>query len=57
VVELKYDKDADAAFGQMLRHQYIAKVAPYTGELLLVGINYDKDTKTHSCIIERWAKE
>ncbi|MBQ4296502.1 MAG: AAA family ATPase [Prevotella sp.] len=23
-------------------------------DLLLVGINYDKETKTHSCAIERW---
>jgi len=25
----------------------------YTGEMLLVGINYDKDSKEHSCKIEK----
>ena len=54
VVELKYDKDADTAIAQIKRKKYPAKVAQYTGELLLVGINYDKETKTHSCVIERW---
>ena len=57
VLELKYDKDADTAIRQIKRKKYPAKVAQHTGELLLVGINYDKDTKTHSCIIERWKKE
>ena len=53
VVELKYDKNADAAIDQILRKQYPAKVAEYPGELLLVGINYDKKEKTHQCHIER----
>ena len=56
VVELKYDKDADTAIEQIKRKKYPAKVAQYTGDLLLVGINYDKETKTHSCVIERWEK-
>jgi hypothetical protein len=54
VVELKYDKDADSAINQIKRKKYPAKVAQYTDNLLLVGINYDKETKTHSCVIERW---
>ncbi|MBO4850498.1 MAG: AAA family ATPase [Prevotella sp.] len=54
VVELKYDKDADSAISQIKRKKYPAKVVQYTDNLLLVGINYDKETKTHSCVIERW---
>ena len=54
VIELKYDKDADTAIAQIKRKEYPAKVAQYTDDLLLVGINYDKETKTHSCVIERW---
>ena len=54
VIELKYDKDADTAIAQIKRKEYPAKVAQYTEDLLLVGINYDKETKTHSCVIERW---
>ena len=57
VLELNYDKDADAAFDQMHHRRYLAKVAQYTSELLLVGVNYDKETKTHSCVIERWENE
>ena len=53
VVELKYNKDADSALDQIRRKEYPAKVAQYEGRLLLVGINYDKDTKSHSCRIER----
>ena len=53
IVELKYNQDADAAISQIRRKQYPAKVAEYVGELLLVGINYDKKEKTHQCHIER----
>ena len=53
VLELKYNKDADAAIDQILRKQYPAKVAQYSGNMLLVGINYDKKEKTHKCQIER----
>ncbi len=51
VLELKVNKDADTAIDQILRKQYPAKVAQYTGNLLLVGINYDRDTKQHTCRI------
>ena len=53
ILELKYDKDADTAIQQIHRRQYPEKVAQYTDNLLLVGINYDKETKTHTCIIEK----
>ena len=57
VVELKYDKDADSAISQIKRKNYPAKIVEFTGDILLVGINYDKDTKTHTCQIEQWKKE
>ena len=53
VLELKYNKDANSAIDQILRKQYPEKVAQYNGELLLVGINYDKKEKTHQCKIIR----
>ena len=53
VVELKFKQDTDAAIDQIKRRQYPAKVAQYTDNLLLVGINYDRDTKQHSCHIEK----
>ena len=52
VLELKFNKDADAAIDQIKRRQYPAKLQDYTDRLLLVGINYDRETKTHSCRIE-----
>ena len=56
VVELKFNKDADAAIDQIKRKQYPTIVAEYTGNLLLVGINYDRNTKIHTCHIERYEK-
>ena len=53
VIELKVNKDADAAIDQIRRKQYPAKVAEYAAKLLLVGINYDRDTKQHTCRIEK----
>lgn len=51
VIELKYNKDADTAISQILRKDYPAKVAQYADSLLLVGINYDRETKQHECHI------
>ena len=53
VIELKVNKDADAAIDQIRRKQYPAKVAEYADNLLLVGISYDRDAKQHRCRIER----
>ena len=53
VIELKYNQSADTAISQIKQKNYPAKVAEYTGDILLVGINYDKATKQHTCKIER----
>ena len=53
VIELKYNQSADTALDQIKRKEYPAKVAEYAGKLLLVGISYDRETKTHSCRIDR----
>lgn len=52
VIELKVDKDADSALDQICRKEYPAKVAEYAGNLLLVGVSYDRETKQHSYRIE-----
>ena len=57
VLELKFSQDADAAIDQIKRKQYPAKVAEHTNNLLLVGINYDRETKQHTCHIERYQSE
>ena len=53
VIELKFNHSADTAIDQIKRKEYPAKLAEYTGEILLVGINYDKESKQHTCKIER----
>lgn len=55
VVELKYNKSADSAIRQIKDKQYTQALEDYAGEILLVGINYDKDSKDkpHSCVIEK----
>ena len=52
IIELKYNRDAEGAIAQIHRKQYPAKVAQYANNLLLVGIIYDRQTKTHECKIE-----
>ena len=57
VIELKFDKSTRAALAQIKEKNYCAKISEYTGDILLVGINYDSKTKTHTCEIERVQKE
>ena len=52
VVELKWDKSAEAAIAQIRKKQYPESLKDYAGRLLLVGIDYDKKTKEHACVIE-----
>ena len=53
LVELKYDKTAETAIDQIKKKNYGRIFRDYTGDVLLVGINYDKDTKEHQCNIEK----
>jgi ribosomal protein S8 len=52
VVELKYNQKAKTAIKQIKAKQYPKSLEKYKGNLLLVGINYDKNTKEHTCEIE-----
>lgn len=58
IVELKYDKTAKSAIQQIKDRQYSKALEGYAGDILLVGINYDRNKadKPHSCIIEKLAK-
>lgn len=42
---------------QIKDKKYPSSVEKYTGEILLVAINYDKKTKEHQCMIEKYEKE
>ena len=58
IVELKYNKTAHTAIQQIKDRQYTQALEGYAGEILAVGINYNRDNanKPHSCVIERMKK-
>ena len=56
VVELKFNKDVKAAIDQIHNNQYAGRLADFYGDLILVGICYDKK-KAHDCAIERVERE
>lgn len=53
IVELKWDKNAESAIDQIKEKRYPDTIKEYTDNILLVGINYDKKSKKHECIIEK----
>ena len=57
VVDLKWDKNAEGAIQQIKKKEYCRSLEEYKGNLLLVGINYDKKTQVHTCKIEQYRKE
>ncbi|MBQ9606628.1 MAG: AAA family ATPase, partial [Lachnospiraceae bacterium] len=57
IVELKWNKDAKGAIMQIKDRDYPKVLAHYGGRIVLVGINYDEDTKNHSCSIEEYIIE
>lgn len=56
IVELKWDKSTRTAIRQIKDKEYPASIEKYAGEILLVGIHYDKKMKEHQCQIERYEK-
>ena len=52
IIELKWDKNAPGALDQIKEKHYGDALKDYKGNLLLVGINYNKTTKKHECIVE-----
>ena len=56
VAELKWNKNAQTALKQIKDKKYPDSVSGYTGEILLVGISYDSNSKEHQCIIEKYEK-
>lgn len=52
IIELKYGNAVEDAINQIRERQYVSVFEGYQGPVLLVGINYDKKTKQHQCMIE-----
>ena len=56
VVELKWNKSAHTELQQIKDKKYPESLLQYTGNILLVGINYDKKSKAHECVIEEYKR-
>ena len=57
IVELKWNQKVQTAMQQIKDKKYPSSIADYTGEILLVAMNYDKNKKEHQCLIEKQEKE
>ena len=60
LIELKYEKTAMGAISQIKRQGYPERLEHYKGNILMVGINYNREIRSgspeykhHSCRIER----
>lgn len=56
VVELKWNKTVHTALDQIIDRKYPASIVDYTGDILLVGITYNRKSKEHQCIIKQYTK-
>ncbi len=54
IVELKWTGGADSALSQIKEREYFEPFETYGGDVLLVGIHYDRRTKCHRCVMEKW---
>lgn len=54
LIELKWDQSAETAIRQIKEKGYADTLKNYAGNILLVGINYDKKNKCHQCVIEEY---
>ena len=51
------EPEVQTAMTQIKDKKYPSSISNYTGEILLVGINYDKNSKEHQCLIEKYKKD
>lgn len=56
IIELKKNKTVESAIEQIKQKQYFDSLSMYYGNILFVGINYDDNTKIHTCKIEEYYK-
>lgn len=52
ILELKVNDTCYSALTQIKEKNYMAKALDYASEIVLVGVSYDKNKKSHSCVIE-----
>jgi len=53
IMELKWDKSVIGAIKQIEDKKYTDILKEYKENALIIGINYDKNSKKHECIIKR----
>lgn len=54
LIELKWNQSAEGAIEQIKEKDYPQVLKDYGSKMLLVGINYDAESKIHSCKIEEY---
>lgn len=54
LVELKWDQSLQGAIQQIKERKYAGALEEYKDNLLLVGISYDRKSKKHACVIEKY---
>jgi hypothetical protein len=52
VVELKWNESASGAIAQIKEKGYHTALRSFCGEIVLVGVSYDRKTKRHTCQID-----
>ena len=57
VVELKWNRSVNGAIRQIQDKCYAGVLKDYAGDVILVGINYNKKSKQHKCLIEQYRAE
>ena len=57
LIELKWNQKAETAVSQIKSRNYPESLQQYVGDILLVGISYDKKDKRHRCKMERLEKQ
>lgn len=57
IIELKWNQEANTAIQQIRNKEYYHGLEKYLDRLLLIGISYDKKTKEHQCLIEKYMND
>ena len=53
IIEFKYGKSATEAIEQIKTQEYYRRYTERYRRIIIVGINYSRDTKDHECVIEK----
>ena len=56
IVELKRNSSAATALNQTREKRYFESLENWNGDIIFVGVNYDENTKEHTCKIEHFVK-